>query len=101
VRVEHGRLSDKHKRTLKKGYLRQQKAEARTRMVLDEAEFDALRTYLQDEAAHSVCDRSLRLTCGWASGHGVTPTQLAGSLSEFGADCDCQVLSNVAPEAIF
>jgi Protein of unknown function (DUF2695) len=94
-------MTEKRRRALRKRYLRQQKAEARSRMVLDEAELDGLVSYLDQEDARAVCDQSLRRTSVWARENGVTTTQLAGSLAEFGAGCDCEVLLNLDRGAIF
>jgi hypothetical protein len=86
---------------LKRGYRRQQKAAAREEMLLDEAELDDLLGYLRGQNVPTACDGSLRLTVGWGSERGITPTQLAGSLAQFGAACDCEVVRNVDLEAIF
>jgi hypothetical protein len=94
-------MTAKRRRALKKSYLRQQKAEARARMVLDEVELDDLLRYLDLKGAAAVCDQSLRLTFVWASQTAVDQTQLAGSLAEFDASCDCEVLLNLDPETIF
>ena len=94
-------MTEKRRRALKKSYLRQQKAEARARMVLDEVELDDLLQYLDHQGAGAVCDQSLRLTFVWASRNGVTPAQLAGSLAEFDASCDCEVVLNLDPQTIF
>jgi hypothetical protein len=94
-------MNQKHARALKRGYRRQQKAAAREEMLLDEAELDELLGYLRAENALTGCDGSLRLTVGWGAERGITATQLAGSLAQFGAVCDCEVVRNVELEEIF
>jgi len=57
--------------------------------------------YLNTELADEECDHTLRLTRAWAAQRSIDQDALAASVEHFGGYCDCEVLANVDPEAIF
>ena len=87
------------KRELKRAYREQEKQAARERMHLDEQSLNDLLDHLDGRLPAIGCDHTLRETRAWAAGFDVDA--VAASVAEFGGYCDCEVLANVDPEAIF
>jgi hypothetical protein len=94
-------VDDERKRELKRRVREQEKAAARQAMMLDEDSLNELLDHLNALAVDAQCDRSLSLTRAWAAERGIDPVALAGSLQQFGGYCDCEVLANIDPDAIF
>ncbi len=70
-------------------------------MLLNAEQLDELLDVLDAELGDHPCDHSLQFTLAWARSNGVDAAILAGSLEHFGGYCDCEVLANVEPEAIY
>ncbi len=94
-------MDEERKRDLKRAYRAQEHAAARTAMTLDEGLLVRLLDHLDAGLTTGACDHTLRLTRAWAAENGVDADALAGSVAQFGGYCDCEVLANVDPEAIF
>ncbi|OYL17688.1 DUF2695 domain-containing protein, partial [Streptococcus pneumoniae] len=47
------------------------------------------------------CDHTARHAQRWAQSHRIEWETLAEGLQEFGGYCDCEIVMNVEPEAIF
>ena len=77
-------MDDKRKRELKRRAREQEKAAVRQAMLLDEHSLNDLLDHLGALDVEARCDRSLRLTRGWAAERGVDPDALADSLQQFG-----------------
>jgi hypothetical protein len=89
------------KRELKRAFQDREQEVARQAMLLDEDQLEELLGYLDERLPDAGCDHSLQLTRRWAGQNGVDADALASSLEQFGGFCDCEVLANVDPEAIF
>lgn len=89
------------RRRLKAGFKKAERADARSRMVLDAEQLDELLDFVEAEVESVGCDHSLRAARVWAVANEIDPEVLAESLGHFGGYCDCEVVLNVVPEEIF
>jgi hypothetical protein len=94
-------VDDERKRALKRQAKQREKAAEREAMILSQSELDDLLDHLDERLPRTPCDHSLRLTRAWARENGVDADALATSLERFGGYCDCEVLANVEPAAIY
>jgi hypothetical protein len=94
-------VDSERRRELKRIYKAKEKAAARAAMLLDEVRLDELLEHLDEQLPEQGCNRTLRLTRAWAVEHRIDANALETSLAHFGGYCDCEVLANVEPEAIF
>lgn len=94
-------MDAERKRELKRAYREQQKQAARERMHLDAQSLNDLLDHLDRHLPALGCDHTLRETRAWAAERGFDVHAVAASVAEFGGHCDCEVLANVDPEAIF
>ena len=94
-------MDAERKHELKQAYKEQQKQTDRQVMLLDAESLDDLLDRLDAQLSDAGCDDTLRLTRPWAVDRGLDADAIAASLAEFGGYCDCEVLANVDPEAIF
>ena len=94
-------VDDERKRELKREAREMEKAAAQQAMLLDEDSLNELLDHLDALVGEAGCDRSLRVTRAWATERGIDPNALCSSLQQFGGHCDCEVLANVDPDAIF
>jgi hypothetical protein len=98
---DHLRGVDEDRKRLKHAYKDQQKQAARRAMLLDEPSLNDLLDRLDVRLQDVPCDHTLRLTRAWADERGLDQDAVAASVAEFGGYCDCEVLANVDPEAIY
>ena len=94
-------VDDERKRELKREAREVEKAAAQQAMLLDEDSLNELLDHLDASSVEVRCDRSLRVTGAWAAERGIDPNALCSSLRQFGGHCDCEVLANAGPDAIF
>ena len=90
------------RKQLKDDYLRAEQAANSALMPIDRDQLESLLDHVDaalDEAGG--CDNTPRHTDEWAEQNGVDVDRLHEGLLEFGGGCDCVVLANVDPEAIF
>jgi hypothetical protein len=94
-------MDEERKRELKRSLRAHEQMMAQEAMLLDDESLNRLLDYLDVQLADSPCDHTLRLTRTWAAQGGINQDALAASVEHFGGYCDCEVLANVDPEAIF
>jgi len=89
------------RKRLKDEYLRAEQAASAARMPLDRPQLESLLTHVGAAVAEHGCDHTRRAADAWAGQHGVDVELLHEGLEEYGGFCDCEVVMNVAPEAVF
>lgn len=89
------------RRQLKDAYLRAEQAASAALMALDRAQLESLLDHVDAIVASEGCDHTRRATDAWAMQHGVGLERLHERLEEFGGFCDCEVVMNVDPDAVF
>jgi Protein of unknown function (DUF2695) len=94
-------VDGERKRDLQRAYREQEKQRSREAVFLDERSLNDLLDHLDARLSEVGCDHTLRETRAWAAGRGFDAEAVAASVAEFGGYCDCEVLANVDPEAIF
>jgi hypothetical protein len=71
-----------------------QRASARAKLPLPDAQMLALFNMLDEELPRHGCDRTLRLVFRWLSGQGLVAEPVEVWLHENGGHCDCEALAN-------
>ena len=89
------------RKQLKDAYLRADQAASAALMPLDRAQLESLLDYVDATVGSEGCDHTRRATDAWATLHGVDLERLHEGLEEYGGFCDCEVVMNVDPDAIF
>ncbi|HEX2074666.1 MAG TPA: DUF2695 domain-containing protein [Geodermatophilus sp.] len=89
------------RKQLKDDYLRAEQAASAARMPLDRAQLESLLHHVDAVVASDGCDHTRRATDAWAIQHGIELDPLHDGLEEYGGFCDCEVVTNVDPAAVF
>ena len=89
------------RKQLKDAYLRTELAASAALMPLDQAQLESLLDHVDTAVAAQGCDHSRKATDAWATQYGVDLDRLYEGLEEYGGFCDCEVVMNVDPDAIF
>ena len=89
------------RKRLKDEYLRAQQAARAARMPLDRPQLEALLDHVDAAVTASGCDHTPAATDDWAQREGVDLERLHEGLEEYGGFCDCEVVMNVHPDAVF
>lgn len=71
------------------------------RMPIERDELEALLDWLEKNLQTESCKHDLRMTRRWLDEHGLPIAQTEFALIAQGGGCDCEVLLNVDPEAIY
>jgi hypothetical protein len=89
------------RKRLKDDHLRAEQAASAALMPLDRPQLEALIAHVDGVVLADGCDHTLRATDAWAAAHDVEPARLHVALEEYGGYCDCEVVMNVDPAAVF
>jgi hypothetical protein len=89
------------RKQLKDAYLRTEQAASAALMPLDQAQLESLLDHVDAAVASEGCDHTRRATDAWAAQHGIELDRLHEGLEEYGGFCDCEIVMNVDPDAIF
>ena len=89
------------RKQLKDAYLRTEQVASAALMPLDRAQLESLLEHVEAAVASEDCDHSRKVTDAWGAQHGVDLDRLHEGLEEYGGFCDCEVVMNVDPDAIF
>jgi hypothetical protein len=76
-------------------------AERCARMPLARPELERLLEWLDGQVQDLGCDHTHRLTRIWLRDHGKPETRILGALMAQGGFCDCEVVLNIEPDAIY
>lgn len=89
------------RKQLKDAYLQADQAASAALMPLDRPRLESLLDYVDAAVAAEGCDHSRKVTDAWATQHSVDLDRLHEGLEEYGGFCDCEVVMNVHPDAVF
>jgi hypothetical protein len=89
------------RKQLKDAYLRADQAASAALMPLDRPQLESLLDHVDAAVASRGCDHTRKATDDWATQHGVELSRLHAGLEEYGGFCDCEVVMNVDPAAVF
>ncbi|WP_104524549.1 DUF2695 domain-containing protein [Blastococcus atacamensis] len=89
------------RKQLKDDYLRAEQAASAAFMPLDRPQLESLLEHVDAAVAADGYDHSPRAADDWARQHDVDLDRLHEGLTEFGGYCDCEIVMNVDPEAVF
>lgn len=89
------------RKALKDAYLRAQQEASAVLMPLDRTQLVSLLDHVEAAVASKGCDHTRGATDAWAVQHGVALDRLHDGLDEYGGFCDCEVVMNVHPDAVF
>lgn len=81
-------------RNLKKQWLAEQMASARTAFPLSTEQLKCLFQDVRQEIDNVGCDHTRRLTDKWLSDRRIPPAKVFAWLDENGGYCDCEVVAN-------
>jgi hypothetical protein len=89
------------RKQLKDDHLRAEQAASAALMPLDRSQLESLLHHVDAAVVSDGCDHSRRATDAWALQHAVELDPLHEGLQEYGGFCDCEVVMNVDPAAVF
>jgi hypothetical protein len=89
------------RKQLKDVYLRTEQAASAALLPLDQVQLESLLDHVDAAVASQGCDHTRRSTDAWAGQHSVELDRLHEGLEAYGGFCDCEVVMNIDPDAVF
>jgi hypothetical protein len=90
------RLEKRHRKEALDRWKAQQRATARGKLLLPDAQLQALFDWLDAELPQRKCDHTLRLSREWLAEQNIEVAPVEAWLRENGGYCDCEALANAA-----
>lgn len=89
------------RRFLRDAYKNAERVARTALLTIDQDQLEQLLDYVDERLGEQPCDHTARHAQRWAQSHRIEWETLAEGLLEFGGYCDCEIVMNVEPEAIF
>lgn len=89
------------RRFLRDAYKNAERVARTALLTIDQDQLEQLLDYVDERLGEQPCDHTARHAHRWAQSHRIEWETLAEGLQEFGGYCDCEIVMNVEPEAIF
>lgn len=89
------------RRFLRDAYKNAERVARTALLTIDQDQLEQLLDYVDERLGEQPCDHTARHAQRWAQSHRIEWETLAEGLQEFGGYCDCEIVMNVEPEAIF